>query len=535
MHSGELIYHFINVIIITSLIAPWVLWRYRVAVLKGMQARSGDVLAPAGVNRTEAAPALEAAPVFAYLRRARRRIALAVLAAIAVPSLILTALYLLLSDLPHSPAHVWLVASVFASAALPMIAVFLAIPFWRAAAGWLAAILACASVGLALAVLQRAFEGKPLGIDQLMIVPYFLLFVAIEWAAPLLLLLATGSRKFRGVAPITFAGLLAFGLAPLAGSRLTAWAATTVTGGAWLLSLGINAGFFLTAFPTGWLAWQRLKAVARAYEKKRLSDAQLLARTWWLMFVASLGITLANADANSDKWPVIFAAATCAYLAFAPLLSWSLSRFGAGRGRPPARTLLLLRVFGYTARTERLFDRIAARWRFCGPVTMIAAPDVIARTLDPEDFLRYLTGRVSSFFVQSRQDLESRLVAMDREPDPDGRYRINEFCCRDNTWQATVVELMDRADAVIMDLRGLTEQNRGCEFELDQLAARVDPQRIVLVVDESTDRKFVERAFLARDTGSLPELLRMSRESAREAEQIFKRLVACAYGPQPSR
>jgi hypothetical protein len=337
------------------------------------------------------------------------------------------------------------------------------------------------------------------------------------------------------VAPITFAGLLAFGLAPLAGSRLTAWAATTVTGGAWLLSLGINAGFFLAAFPTGWFAWRRLKAVAQAYEKKRLSDAQLLARTWWLMFVASLGITLANADANRDKWLVIFATAAGAYLAFAPLLSWSLFRFGAGQAAPPARTLLLLRVFGYTARTERLFDRIAARWRFCGPVTMIAAPDVIARTLDPEDFLRYLTGRVSSSFVQSRQDLESRLAAMDREPDPDGRYRINEFCCRDNTWQATVVELMDRADAVIMDLRGLTEQNRGCEFELDQLAARVDPERIVLVVDERTDREFVERTFLARGAGRLPQVLRMDRERAREADQIFECLVAGAYGSRPSR
>jgi hypothetical protein len=531
MHSGELIYHFINVIIITSLIAPWVLWRYRAAVLNGMQARNGDVLEPAAVltRAAETAPAVSTPQVFAYLRRARSRIVIAVVAAISLPALMLAALYLLLSDLPRSPAHVWLVTSVFASAAVPMIAVFLALPFWRAVAIWLAAISACALAGVVLSVLQRALAGKPPGLDQLMIVPYFLLFVAVEWSAPLLLLLATGSRKFRGVAPITFAGLLAFGLAPLVGSRLTALAATTVTGGAWLLSLGINAGFLLVALPTGWLAWLRLKAVAQRYEKKRLSDAQLLARTWWLMFVASVGITLANLDANRGKWAIIFTASALAYLSFPPLLTLSFSRLGAGRDRPPARTLLLLRVFGYTRRTERLFDRIAARWRLCGPVTMIAAPDVIARTLDPGDFLRYLTGRISNTFIHSRQDLEARLAAMDREPDPDGRYRINEFCCRDNTWQATVVELMDRADAVIMDLRGVTAERRGCEFELQQLAARLDPERIVLVVDQHTERGVIERALRSEGAITLPHIAEVDGNRARDTERVFERLVSAAY------
>ena len=40
MHSGELIFHFLNTIVLTALIAAWVLWRYRAAVLRGMQARA---------------------------------------------------------------------------------------------------------------------------------------------------------------------------------------------------------------------------------------------------------------------------------------------------------------------------------------------------------------------------------------------------------------------------------------------------------------------------------------------------------------
>jgi hypothetical protein len=158
-----------------------------------------------------------------------------------------------------------------------MVSVFLGIPFWRATAIWLASIGICALTGVALAMFQRLATGKLPTADQFMIIPYFLLFAAVEWSVPLVLLLATGSRKLRGVAPITLAGLLTFGLAPLLGSRLTALAASTVAGGAWLLTIGINAGFFVLALPTGWFAWRRLKAVTQAYDSKRLSDAQLLA------------------------------------------------------------------------------------------------------------------------------------------------------------------------------------------------------------------------------------------------------------------
>ena len=137
---------------------------------------------------------------------------------------------------------------------------------------------------------------------------------------------------------------------------------------------------------------------------------------------------------------------------------------------------------------------------------MIVAPDVIARTVDPEDFLRYLTAQLSSAFVQSRDVLDARLAGFDRRPDPDCRYRINEFCCRDDTWQATVIELMRRVDAVVMDVRGVTAKRRGCEFELQQLAARLLPEQIVLVVDGMTDRGMIEGAMLGHGAARLPKI-----------------------------
>ena len=102
--------------------------------------------------------------------------------------------------------------------------------------------------------------------------------------------------------------------------------------------------------------------------------------------------------------------------------------------------LLLLRVFGDTARTESLFDRIASRWQLFGPVTMIAAPDVVAAhrrsgrhaaLLHRQPAPRASCSRARTWRAGSR--------TLDVAPDGDGRYRVTEFCCRDDTWQATIV------------------------------------------------------------------------------------------------
>lgn len=189
-----------------------------------------------------------------------------------------------------------------------------------------------------------------------------------------------------------------------------------------------------------------------------------------MLVVAVELIDLVNA--KPDAVLQALAAAALSLAAFGAMLAAALRRAAALPGRPPARTLLVLRVFGDAARSEALFDRIVARWRWFGPVTLIAAPDVVARTVDPGDFLRFAAGDIGSTFVTSQAELDLRLATLDTVPDPDGRYRINEFCCNDATWQATVVKLIERADAVVMDLRGYGPQRAGCSFELGELARR---------------------------------------------------------------
>src|SRR5688572_25470485 len=53
MHPGELIYHFINTIIVAAIVSAAVLWRYRIGVVAGMRVRGGSDLVPpmAGAKR----------------------------------------------------------------------------------------------------------------------------------------------------------------------------------------------------------------------------------------------------------------------------------------------------------------------------------------------------------------------------------------------------------------------------------------------------------------------------------------------------
>ena len=61
----------------------------------------------------------------------------------------------------------------------------------------------------------------------------------------------------------------------------------------------------------------------------------------------------------------------------------------------------------------------------------------------------------------------------------------------------TVSRLARDADAIFMDLRGFSPSNRGCIFEIEQLIESVPLDRIVLLVDKTTDVPFLERTLTA--------------------------------------
>jgi hypothetical protein len=68
---------------------------------------------------------------------------------------------------------------------------------------------------------------------------------------------------------------------------------------------------------------------------------------------------------------------------------------------------------------------------------------------------------------------------------------VSDFFCYDDTWQTVLSRLADESDAVLMDLRGFSPQNRGVTHEINELIDHVPLGRVVFVVDDTTDEGFL--------------------------------------------
>ena len=240
----------------------------------------------------------------------------------------------------------------------------------------------------------------------------------------------------------------------------------------------------LLFLPLGWLA---IAWVRYLYDRKWFSEQSLVFDSIWLF--ETLWLCQRNHyEVGPRGWLGL------SVFAVYKLITWIGLRplATAAAGRPPAR-LLLLRTFGFRRRTERFFDLLGARWRYAGPIQLIAAPDLAARSIDPDEFLDFLSGRLRHRFIIEPGDLERRFAEVDNRPDPDGRYRVNEFFCGNDAWRPAVTRLMAESDLVAMDLRGFSAANQGCLFELQSLIDTVPVARVVLLTDKSTDAPFLRQ------------------------------------------
>ena len=368
--------------------------------------------------------------------------------------------------------------------------------------------------------------------------------VNLTWTAafPFAVIVFTGWRRVRAVMPLALAGTLLFGFGSMLFRELfvralnVEWFRSAFLSGAALSSHEVlqYALFMLLSLPVGWLAWRLLNLLAAAFANKRFSDIQLVVDCWW-------AIVAAEVTATSFSSTYGFMGIVAGVAAF---LAYRLPVAAVLRGaRPPqsAPRLLLLRVFGYQARTESLFDRVAQTWRLQGPVQLIAGVDLAMRTADPGDVLALLDGRLAESYVRTPQEVGERLARLDLRPDPDGRFRINEVYCHDNTWRTTLEALLDGSDKVLMDLRSFSAQNAGCRFELEQIVRRVPTDNIVLVCDKTTDLPLLQEILAAawtaerrnrraRGSGEI-SVVRMERQTRSEFTLLMQRLQRGALLP----
>lgn len=364
-------------------------------------------------------------------------------------------------------------------------------------------------------------------------------------AIPSLLLLLFLNRRIRAVGPLVLV-LMIFGaagamlLVSVAGDHPKLLRAISdfahslglgATGTTWALYL---LGFTLFGI-AGWLI---LDSLRQMYERKQISDQTVTVDAFWLLFgiVNSIGLVF-----QGVRWMF---SGLVAFVIFKVLTAIGFRLLHAS-GFFAGPRLLLLRVFALGRRSERLYHALDKRWRTVGSIQMIAGPDLATTTVEPHEFLDFIAGKLPRRFIDSGQSLDLRISQMDVDADGDGRFRVSEFFCHEDTWKLALGRLADDSDAVLMDLRGFSENNAGCIYEINELFNLVPLQRIVFVVDDSTDQEFMretmkrawrqikERSPNRRLTPARVSLVQLSRWNAEGLRTLLYAISVAASRRSP--
>jgi tetratricopeptide (TPR) repeat protein len=496
--------YFYSAIILAVLVSLIAIVLYRRAVRRNMLTRDGaNPVLPIAAVVSAAARALPAGPASGYAEAERRlKIRIALIYSAAFLGVVLLAtwirffggettlirgsiMFMMWRGALGSSVAFALSAALFAAIGTPVLAVLLVWNWRRAAAVFVLYVGVWAAGAFVLVTVLNGWSNANWA-STLILAQVFL--IAIIAPQPFLLLLVTGNRRVRAVAPMTLAGslvLLGTFLLMFEVGRLRLPETMLHSLGNWgTLVIIVIAGVIAVVF-----CWFLLRLLANLYERKVFSDRQLLVDCWSLLLILYVFSRLGETPGTPQ---VLIAVAFVVFFVYSLLIHVALRLLVRGIARPSNRRLLLLRTFGFQKRTERLFDAIGQRWRFHGAVLMIAGTDLASRTINPADYLRFLGGRLRQRFIRTDSDLERNLERLDDQPDPDGRYRVSELFCGDHAWYKALVALLDRADVTLMDLRGFGPNNAGCIFELQQLVERGPVGQVFLAVDDTTDRHLLD-------------------------------------------
>lgn len=332
-------------------------------------------------------------------------------------------------------------------------------------------------------------------------------------------------RIKRTVVPLLGAALLSIFVVALASGAIAVallqpegnWAGAAL--GLAAVGMGLLAAYFM-------LSW-----IGLAYEQKLFSDAQFQVFSWMLAVSgAAMAVeTMFQQASLIDPSNLQLAAASVSAL----LVYWLVTRYGLQPLRSNRR-LLVLRVFAQDSRGERLMDELEYRWRFIGPIALIGGTDMAAHTIDPAKAANFLRGRMKGGFVPNAEVLSRRVNNFDDEPDPDGRYRVNEFFCFSDIWQLAVQRLLQGCDAVVVDLRGFTALRRGTAWELGQLRETGALARTVFLIDRDTDQAAVHEALGSTPALPLPAARVIALDRWVDGEAMIEALVHCLDAPRPA-
>ncbi len=534
-------------IVLTALVSELLLWLYRCSVVKSMNVSVGDAAIPAPqVPESPAAarktvPALtitdlsvspDAAPsggeIYRHAMQLMAKSAWVYALGGLTYALVMTTAEMITAGSGFYPVRLLMIFSCYAWAMVLCLVLLLPAVRLRIVGVYLAVLVTISIVGL-------------IRSPDLTVMQIIQLWLIIN-AAATLLLFAFLHQRVRAIGPLVlmfmvaavtgaFVMVSAIGESPELTRQIFIVGSMLGLGATVIFILMHVVGFFLLAIP----AWGLLRWLGYRYQNKWMSDQSINLDALFLLFGIVQPIVLVF-----DGWGWIFTGLV-AFLAYKVVVWAGFRVLSSGRDAATSgRALLLLRVFSLGQRSKRMLDLLSHVWLRCGPINLIAGPDLATATVEPHEFMDFLGGHLSRRFVQGETDLAERLSCLDIQPDPDGLYRVNEFFCRANTWQITMQALAGQCDAVLMDLRSFTRSNQGCLYELHQLVNSVSLDRLILVIDSSTDWSFLEATlqdlWLHLDSASpngdlarpVIHCFSVKKQTPAEIEQLFSFLVTDA-------
>ncbi len=481
--TGKLTFILIVAVFLAALGAWIIAARYRAALRRLMRA-SGTATATtadaAAATARAASPVVVAWPTLADNRRAGWRLTIFLVVVSIVVATSSAAIQLIEADGTQgfSFKRLGVIAAVGVWPVLPALAIV-----WRWSTLRLLASFVFFLAAAFLLILWRSIEPRPLEA---------LTFLVLDVVPSLLLIafLCLG-RSTRAIAPWLLPPAVGLVWASIGGLDLLAYllAHRALS----LASLGDAVGtdtvFAIFVFAPWLIAWWPVRVLgrllARAYARRAISELALQFGAVWSVQL------IFNALSAASEYGIAALVALLPLL-WIPLAFFVVRRRKAASARPP--TLLVLRVFQHDAAVRALFDRVVERWRLTGNTVLIAGTDLVDQTLDADDALTFLDGRLGERFVSSAADIDARIAEFDFEPDLEERFRINECYCRDSTWRDAFAALAGRSDVVLMDLRGFQAKNEGCRHELATLARSDRIGRVVVLTDATTDRASADAA-----------------------------------------
>ena len=258
------------------------------------------------------------------------------------------------------------------------------------------------------------------------------------------------------------------------------------------------------------LFWKFIFAVFQ-YKWKNLIAIALL------LIALTIGVFSVSVGDFSGGVPMLLAVMFNIYM---------LYRLNQKAQNQPNLTLLILRVFLIKKTSLFTFSRLANYWKYFGSYFTVADPSfykvywkrnfkrsfpvfiivifLIYTQLENTDstifgpfiallilgafvYIVWSIRAMKRNFVKNESALLTELARLKRKPVKlDGTFKETPISCYDNTWQFTVNTLVETASVVLMDLRGFSEKNKGCEFEVNLLLNKIALDRILFIGYEDT-------------------------------------------------